>query len=67
MEEREEVLDYLASGKGIIPYQTITDLDSFQQNQATETFSKKKASTRPLEKKIFHKRNTNMLTFFLGY
>ena len=29
--EREWILDYLASGKGTIPYQTITDLDSLSK------------------------------------
>ena len=35
VEERKWVLNYLASGKGTIPYQTITDLDSLSTKPRT--------------------------------
>ena len=43
MEEREWVLDYLASGKGIIPYQAITDLDSLSTKPSDGDFFDKES------------------------
>ena len=43
MEEREWVLDYSASGKGTIPYQTITDLDSLSTKPSDGEFFDKKS------------------------
>ena len=43
MEEREWVLDYSASGKGTIPYQTITDLDSLSTKPSDRDFFEKES------------------------
>ena len=65
MEDREWVLDYLASSKGTVPYQTITDLDSlstkpccgdfFNKESFKSTFTEKNISQEEYEdvKKIF--------------
>ena len=65
MEDREWVLDYLASSKGTVPYQTITDLDSlstkpccgdfFNKEGFKSTFTEKNISQEEYEdvKKIF--------------
>ena len=43
VEEREWVLNYLVSGKGTIPYQTITDLDSVSTKPSDGEFFDKKS------------------------
>ena len=43
VEERKCVLNYLASGKGTIPYQTITDLDSLPTKPSDGEFFDKKS------------------------
>ena len=41
-EDEAWVLDYLSSGKGMIPYQTITDFDSLKKLPKEDFFKKKK-------------------------
>ena len=51
MEEREWVLDYLAFGKGIIPYQAITDLDSLSAKPSDGDFFDKESFYSTLREK----------------
>ena len=41
-DEEVWVLDYLSSGKGMIPYQMITDFDSLKKVPKEDFFSKKR-------------------------
>ena len=51
MEEREWVLDYLGSGKGIIPYQAITNLDSLSTKPSDGDFFDKESFYSTLTEK----------------
>ena len=64
--EREWILDYLASGKGTIPYQTITDLDSLSKRPLCDSdFSDKESFYSTLrEKNISEEEYENVKKFF---
>ena len=65
MEEREWVLDYSASGKGTIPYQTITDLDSLSTKPSDgEFFDKKSFYSILREKNISEEEYENVKSIF---
>ena len=65
IEEREWVLDYLASGKGTIPYQTITDLDSLSRKTSDGDFFDKESFYSTLrEKNISQEEYKNVKNFF---
>ena len=65
IEEREWVLDYLASGKGTIPYQTITDLDSLSRKTSDGDFFDKESFYSTLrEKNISQEEYENVKNFF---
>ena len=53
VEEREWVLNYLVSGKGTIPYQTITDLDSVSTKPSDGEFFGKKSFYSILKRKKY--------------
>ena len=62
MEEREWILDYLASGKGTIPYQTITDLDLLSKRPTCDSdfFDKESLYSTLREKNISEKEYKNV-------
>ena len=64
MEEREWLLDYLASGKGTIPYQTITDLDSLSTKPSGDLFDKESFHSTLREKNISQEEYENVKKFF---
>ena len=68
MEEREWILDYLASGKGTIPYQTITDLDSLSKRPPCDSdFFDKESFYSTLREKNISEEEYKMLKIFLRY
>ena len=61
MEEREWVLDYSASGKGTIPYQTITDLDSLSTKPCCgDLFNKESFKSTLRQKNISQEEYENV-------
>ena len=60
--EREWILDYLASGKGTIPYQTITDLDSLSKRPPCDSdfFDNESFSSILREKNISEEEYENV-------
>ena len=52
-EQQDWILDYLTSGKGIIPYQTITSLDSLEMTPKDGDFLIKKIFILAWKKKIY--------------
>ena len=62
MEGREWILDYLASGKGTIPYQTITDLDSLSKRPPCDSdfFNKESFYSTLREKNISEEEYQNV-------
>ena len=64
MEEREWLLDYLASGKGTIPYQTITDLDSLSTKPSGDLFDKESFHSTLREKNISQEEYENVKKYF---
>ena len=68
MEETEWILDYLASGKGTIPYQTITDLDSLSKRPPCDSdFFDKESFYSTLREKNISEEEYKMLKNFLRY
>ena len=66
--EREWILDYLASGKGTMPYQTITDLDSLSKIPPCDSnFFDKESFYSTLREKNISGEEYKMLNFFLRY
>ena len=63
-EQEDWVLDYLTSGKGIIPYQIITNLDSLKQTLKGDLFEKQDFYSSLKEKNISDKDYDNIKKLF---
>ena len=65
-EQEKWVLDYLASGEGMIPYQMITEF-SLLEIKPKDDFFEKKDFYSSLKKKIFQQKNMKTLKNSLSY
>ena len=63
-EDEQWVLDYLSSGKGMIPYQMITDLNSLKI-APKEDLKKKDFNSELKEKDISDEEYQNVKKFFM--
>ena len=63
-EQKKWVLDYLASGKGVIPYQMITDFSSLEIKPEDDFFEKKDFYSSLKEKDISTEEYQNVKKFF---
>ena len=64
-EDEAWVLDYLSSGKGMIPYQMITDFDSLKKVPKEDFFQKKDFYSELKEKDISDEEYQNVKKFFM--
>ena len=64
-EDEAWVLDYLSSGKGMIPYQMITDFDSFKKVPKEDFFQKKDFYFELTEKDISDEEYQNVKKIFM--
>ena len=64
-EDEQWVLDYLSSGKGMIPYQMITDLNSLKIAPKEDFFFKKDFYSELKEKDISDEEYQNVKKFFM--
>ena len=63
-ENKKWILDYLASGKGMIPYQLITDFESLNIHPGKEFFSHQDFYSCLKEKNISEEEYENVKKFF---
>ena len=63
-ENKKWILDYLASGKGMIPYQLITDFESLNIHPEKEFFSHQDFYSCLKEKNISEEEYENVKKFF---
>ena len=64
-EDEKWILDYLSSGKGMIPYQMITDFDSLKIEPKEDFFKKEDFYSELKEKNISDEEYQNVKKFFM--
>ena len=64
-EDEKWVLDYLSSGKGMIPYQIITNFDSLKKEPKEDFFNKKDFYSELKENDISDEEYQNVKKFFM--